>query len=59
MFKALCYIFPKDIVLVILFVFSDIPISREMARLNFKTVLTSMRKINVHIELILKVAEIQ
>ena len=59
MFKALCYIFPKDIVLVILFVFSDIPISREMVRLNFKTVLTSMRKINVHIELILKVAEIQ
>ena len=59
MFKALCYKFPKDIVLVILFVFSDIPISREMARLNFKAVLTSIRKINVHIELILKVTEIQ
>ena len=59
MFKSLCYTFPKDIVLVILFVFSDIPISQKMVRLNFKAVLTSIRKLNVHAELILKVPMIE
>ncbi len=59
MFKSLCYTFPKDIVLVILFVFSDIPISQKMVRLNFKAVLTSIRKLNVHTELILKVPIIE
>jgi hypothetical protein len=55
MFKALCYKFPKDIVLLILFVFSDIPIRPKMVRLNFMSVLTSLRKIRVHAELVLKV----
>lgn len=51
MYKYLCQIFPVEIVHVILFEFSTIPISKDQVRLYMTDVLKQMQRTFLHNEL--------
>lgn len=52
LFKELCIIFPPEIVNIILWEYSNIPISKEEVKNNYNNLLNSLLRYFIHKELL-------